>query len=197
MKKKALAIICVCTLIALMVTNSKLFVQATGYNIVVRVSSPVQNKTYITGDIPLSFICDANITDPTLVANCTVVYAYNLDGKTVPWGESSRMGQFYQPFPFFHSSSIHVPSGNHSLFVLVTFWITPVDEYADTFKMNNVSQVVNFTVNADLPTIPNSPTPLPSEQPQLAEQDVILGVAVTVTAVCIVLGLLVYFIKRK
>ena len=63
--------------------------------------------------------------------------------------------------------------------------------------MNNVSQVVNFTVNADLPTIPNSPTPLPSEQPQLAEQDVILGVAVTVTAVCIVLGLLVYFIKRK
>ena len=184
-------------LIALMVTNSKLFVQATGYNIVVKVSSPVQNKTYITNDIPLSFICDANITEPTLVANSTVAYAYNLDGQTVPYGESSRIGQFYQPFPFFHNSSINVPNGNHSLFVLATFWITSVDEYADTFQMNNVSQVVNFTVNADLPTIPNSPTPLPSEETQQLGQLVIVGVAVIVAVFCVGLGLLVYLIKRK
>jgi hypothetical protein len=45
------------------------------------------------------------------------------------------------------------------------------------------------------PTIPTSPTPLPSEEPQFAEQEVVLGVAVTVTVVG--LGLLVYFNKRK
>jgi len=45
MKKTALAIACVCTVIALSVTNSTLFVQATGYNIIVKVSSPTQNKT--------------------------------------------------------------------------------------------------------------------------------------------------------
>ena len=42
-----------------------------------------------------------------------------------------------------------------------------------------------------------SPTPLSSEEPQLAEQDAILGVAVTVAIVCVGLGLLVYLIKRK
>ena len=46
------------------------------------------------------------------------------------------------------------------------------------------------------PTIPTSPTPVPSEEPQLG-QEAILGVAVTVAVVCFGLGLLVYLIKRK
>jgi hypothetical protein len=46
------------------------------------------------------------------------------------------------------------------------------------------------------PTTPTS-TPLPSEEPQLLGQDVILGVAVTIAVVLVGLGLLVYLIKRK
>jgi hypothetical protein len=46
------------------------------------------------------------------------------------------------------------------------------------------------------PTTPTS-TPLPSEQPQTIEQDVIFGAAVTVAVVCVGLGLLVYLIRRK
>ena len=42
-----------------------------------------------------------------------------------------------------------------------------------------------------------SPTPLSSEEPQLAEQDAILGIAVTVAVVVIGLGLLVNLIKRN
>lgn len=47
------------------------------------------------------------------------------------------------------------------------------------------------------PTTPTSPTPLPSEETQPIEQEVILGLAVTVVVVCVGLGLLVYLLKRK
>ena len=47
------------------------------------------------------------------------------------------------------------------------------------------------------PATPTSPTSLPSEEPQPIEQEVILGVAVTVAVVSVGLGLLVYFKKRK
>ena len=115
------------------------------------------------------------------------------------WGEDTRIGQFYPPAPLDYNSSIHVPNGNHSLFVLVTFWITPVEEYADRFKVQNVSQVVNFTVSAETPTPSPVPTitPTPTEEPQQPEQDMTAGAVLAVASIAVFLGLLVYFIKRK
>lgn len=47
------------------------------------------------------------------------------------------------------------------------------------------------------PTIPTSPTQMPDEEPELSEQEAILGVAVTIAIVSAGLGLLLYLIKRK
>ena len=137
------------------------------YNTIIEVSSPIQNKTYFTNDIPLSFNYSNNITNLPNITEYSVVFCYNLDGEPnfdvfgnpVFWGNTTRIGQFDQPVPLDYNSSIHVPDGNHSLFVLVTFWITP--EGRDTFDVNSVSQVVNFTVSAESP-IPEFPswTPL-------------------------------------
>ena len=142
-------------------------VKAETYDIIVEVSSPIQNKTYFTNDIPLSFNYSNNITNLPNITEYSVVFCYNLDGEPnfdvfgnpVFWGNTTRIGQFDQPVPLDYNSSIHVPDGNHSLFVLVTFWITP--EGRDTFDVNSVSQVVNFTVSAESP-IPEFPswTPL-------------------------------------
>ena len=202
MKKTALAIACVCTVIALSVTNSTLFVQATTYNIFVEVSSPIQNKTYFTNDIPLSFNYITNITNLPNIAEYSVVFVYNLDGEPnfdmfgnpVFWGNTTRMGQFYQPIPLDYNSSIHVPNGNHSLFVMATFWITPTGEYQNKFDVRNVSQVVNFTVSAETPTSSNSPTPTPEPKPEPFPTTLVITSA---TIAVVSIGLFVYFKKRR
>jgi hypothetical protein len=162
-------------LLALGVTNSTLFVQATIYDVTinVNVSSPIQNKTYFTNDVPLSFSYDSNITNSPDVASYSVVFTYNIDGQpifdmfgnTVFGGESTRIGQFYQPVPLWWSAPIHVPNGSHSLFVLITFWVRPIGENQNLFKVHNVSQVVNFTVSAGTPTSTPSPSPTTTESP--------------------------------
>ena len=204
MKRTAVAIACVCTVIALSVTNSTLFVQATTYNIFVEVSSPIQNKTYFTNDIPLSFNYSTNIINLPNIAEYSVVFCYNLDGEpnfdmfgnTVFWGKTTRIGQFDQPVPLDYNSSIHVPNGNHSLFVYLNFWITPEGEQTNIFDIPKVSQVVNFTVSAGTPTPSKSPTPTPEPKP---EPFPIVPVAVASLATITVagVGLLVYFKKRK
>ena len=146
------------------VTNSTLLVQATTYNIIVEVTSPIQNKTYFTNDIPLSFNYSTNITNLPNIAEYSVVFVYNLDGEPnfdmfgnpVFWGNTTRIGQFYQPIPLDYNSSIFVPNGNHSLFVFLNFWITPEGESQNTFDVSAVSQVVNFTVSA--PEFPSEST---------------------------------------
>jgi hypothetical protein len=148
------------------VTNLTPLVQATTYNIIVEVSSPIQNKTYFTNDIPLSFNYSTNIPNLPNIANYSVVFCYNLDGEpnfdnfgnSVFWGKTTRIGQFYQPIPLDYNSSIHVLNGNHSLFVFLTFWITPEGEYPNIFKVQTVSQVVNFTVSSPTPPIPEFPS---------------------------------------
>jgi len=47
------------------------------------------------------------------------------------------------------------------------------------------------------PTTPTSLTPTPYYEPQLTEQEVILGTAIIVAVICAGLGLLLYLIKRK
>ena len=148
------------------VTNSTLLVQATTYNIIVEVSSPIQNKTYFTNDIPLSFNYSTNMDNLPNIAEYSVVFVYNLDGEPnfdmfgnpVFWGKTTRIGQFYQPIPLDYNSSIHVPNGNHTLFVSLTFWITPEGEHTNIFDVTKVSQVVNFTVSAPTPPIPEFPS---------------------------------------
>jgi hypothetical protein len=148
------------------VTNSTLLVHATDYNSIVEVSSPIQNKTYFTNDVPLSFSYSTNIINSSNIGEYSVVFAYNLDGEpiwTPPWGmhvsggKTTRIGQFYPPVPLDYTLSIDVPNGNHSLFVVVTFWIEPHGEIPNTFNVKDVSQVVNFTVSAG-PPIPEFPS---------------------------------------
>jgi len=47
------------------------------------------------------------------------------------------------------------------------------------------------------PTIPTSPTQMPDEEIQLSEQQVILGVAITIAVLAAGIGLLLYLIRRK
>ncbi|TRO51361.1 hypothetical protein E2P63_04945 [Candidatus Bathyarchaeota archaeon] len=47
------------------------------------------------------------------------------------------------------------------------------------------------------PTIPTSPSQMPNEEPELSEQEVILGTVVIIAIVGAGLGLLLYLIKRK
>lgn len=150
------------------------------FNIIIKVESP-QNITYNTNDIPLSFSYDTNIINSPRITNSSVVFLYNIDeqlifdvfGNLIFTGETTRIGQFYQPVPLTYNSSIHVPDGNHSLFVVVAFWIYQNDIYPNTFRVLNVSQVFNFTVYAETPTstpsqspsLNPSPSPSPSSSP--------------------------------
>ena len=139
-------------------------VHTTTYDIIVEVSSPIQNKTYFTNDIPLSFNYTTNIPNLPNIAEYSVVFCYNLDGEPnfgmfgnpVFWGNTTRIGQFNQPIPLDYNSSIHVPNGNHSLFVYLNFWITPESEQTNIFDVPKVSQVINFTVSA--PEFPSDST---------------------------------------
>jgi len=207
-------------LLALSVTNQTLFVQPTVYDITINVdvSSPIQDETYFTNDVPLSFSYESNITNSSDVADYSVVFTYNIDGQPifdmfgngVFSGETIRIGQFYEPVPSWWSAPIHVPNGKHSLFVLITFWVRPVGEYQNKFKVYNVSQVVNFTVSAGTPTSTPSPSPTPSptsiqtlepthspepQQPEPFPTTLLTASVIIIAVVCI--GLLVYFKKLR
>jgi len=221
MNKIAFAMTVVLTflLLALGVTNSTLFVQATEYNIIVDLHAP-KNKAYFTNDVPLSFSYNTNIITSPDVAGYSVVFCYNLDGQPrfdmfgniIPSGETIRIGEFCQPVPLAYNSYIHVPNGSHSLFVHVTFWIRESGDYQNMFSVQSVSKVVNFTVCAGTPTSTPSPTLTPSGiaspspaptttiEPTLTPEPfpTTLVAVASVTAVAVVIAwLLVYFKKRK
>ena len=168
MKRLSIFVLFFLLLIPLVMSVSNLtpLVHATTYNTLVDISSPIQNKTYFTNDISLIFNYSTNIPDLSNIAEYSVVFCYNLDGEPnfdyfgnpVFWGETTRIGQFYQPIPLDYSSSIFVGNGNHSLFVYLTFWITPEGEYQNKFKVTTVSQVINFTVCSTYPPISEFPS---------------------------------------
>jgi hypothetical protein len=216
MKRIALAITVILLLLALGVTIPTLFVQAEAFNITINVSSPIQNETYFTNDIPLSFSYTTNIINSSDVIDYTVVFCYILDGqprfeygRLIPSGETTRIGEFFQPVPLDYNLSIHVPNGNHSLFVWVTFWIIPSGGNQNMLGPDNVSKVVNFTVSAETPTSTPSPSPTPSPtpeqtleptqspepQPEPFPTTLVLAAVSVVAIVCI--GLFVYIKKRK
>jgi hypothetical protein len=76
-----------------------------------------------------------------------------------------------------------------------TFWAPWVFD-GEVSGWSNTQTVTIGESQTPEPTTPTS-TPLPSEQPQTIEQDVIFGAAVTVAVLAVGLGLLVYLIKRK
>jgi hypothetical protein len=145
------------------VTNSTLLVQATKYN-VVEVSSPIQNKTYFTTVIPLSFNYSSDVINSKEFGESRgVVFVFNLDGELIFdmfgqahffGGNTTRIGQFYQPVPLDYTLSVDVPNGNHSFILLITFWFMREGELINVQK---VSQAVNFIVSAE-PPIPEFPS---------------------------------------
>jgi len=204
-------------LLAFSVTNQTLFVQAEDYNITVNVSSPIQNETYSTNDILLSFSYTTNIINSSDVIDYTVVFCYILDGQPrfdmfgnlIPSGETIRIGEFFQPVPLDYNLSIHVANGSHSLFVWINFWIIPSWGDQNMFGFQSVSKVVNFTVSAETPTSTPSPSPTPSPTPTNTAEPTsspepqpepfpttLIIASVSIVAV-IAIGFFVYFKKHK
>ena len=72
---------------------------------------------------------------------------------------------------------------------------------AIAYDLNGViysKQKASFTIDTSYtPTSSPEPTSTPTNELELAEQEVILGIAVTVAVVCVGLSLLLYRIKRK
>lgn len=147
--------------------NEPYNITPSGKSIKVSVASPKQNQTY-PNDVPLSFSFDAKFDNST---DYSVVYCYNLDGKggfdvfgnPVFTGETIRIGQFYQPVPLTYNSSIHVSTGKHTLFVMVTIW-TYVGGQAQSIA--NCSEIVKFNVSPQAQN--QSPSPTVPEQYWLA-----------------------------
>ena len=139
---------------SLVIFSDIAIVQATTYNTIVEVSSPIQNKTYFTNDIPLSFNYSTDIINSSKFGESRgVVFVYNLDGGLIfdmfgkahfLGGKTTRICQFYEPVPSHYTLSIDVTNGNHSVIVIVTFWFMREGEL---ISIQRVSQAVNFTVS--------------------------------------------------
>ena len=140
------------------VSNFTLLVHATTYNTSVDISSPIQNQSYFTNDIPLSFNYSTDIINSSEFGESRgVVFVYNVDGGLIfdmfgrahfLGGKTTRIGQFYEPVPSDYTLSIDVPNGNHSVIVIVTFWFM---REGKLISIQRLSQAVNFTVSAEPP----------------------------------------------
>ena len=98
-----------------------------------------------------------------------------------------RDGAFYADFDYFSIDVKPAPSP------------TPTPSPSPSPSASPSPSSTTSPTPALTPTPSPEPTPTssPTEEPQLVDQQVILGVAVTVTAIVAGLGLLVYLIKRK
>ena len=169
----------------------------------VRITSPIQNQTYYSHDVLLNFTLDIkiNASDP----HCAVVVS-NIDGKLgYRGGRGARVGEYYSPFSPSYSTTMNVPDGNHLLWVEVWLYKLYISDSGERgiegFPMENLSQIVNFTVSAGTPPPSESPTSAPpSESPTTTEEPFswLPIAAVSVTSITLVtMALLVYFKKRK
>jgi len=160
-------------------TSSMLLVntKASQYNIIpskyyvnVNISSPIQDQIY-SNDVALSFSYTTNISNST---GYSVVFNYNLDGQggfdvfgnPVFTGETNRIGEFYQPVPLTYNSSIHVSTGNHTLFAMVTIWLNINRQQQ---SVSNCSEIINFEVTAGGPISSLSPSPSPRPTSSIPE----------------------------
>ena len=166
------------------------------------------DQTIYNDTLPLAFILRWTFV-PLPGMEPKADYAYRIDDNSfvsiVP-NETSK-----NPFSFSYMLDIsNLPEGYHNLVIKAIF-------YQGNFILNASSTPFRFTVRTPIPTpkpsatptptltpIPSptptstpEPTPTPYEEPQLADQKVILGVAITVAVIVAGLGLLFYLIKRK
>jgi hypothetical protein len=74
-----------------------------------------------------------------------------------------------------------------------------VEAYSTDTKGNTISSSTTFLVESKSPATTSTPEPTstPYSEPQLTEQEAIIGLAITVAVVFVGLGLLFYLIKRK
>jgi|WetSurMetagenome_2_1015567.scaffolds.fasta_scaffold96502_1 hypothetical protein len=125
----------------------------------VNITSPIQNQTYQSNIVPLEFTVNPNIESPPNWTVQSLVLGYDLDGQQgyhAPQ-HSVRIDQFYPPFHSSYSTSMDLPNGNHTLWVVATFWgVTPDGEH---FPIEKLSQFLNFEVKAPNPSVSSSPTP--------------------------------------
>ena len=104
-------------------------------------------------------------------------------GAQVDYQVEAFVGHFYTDY---------YPEGHAIQFPVTVF---QVDE---TSGWSSPQTIVIGEIQTQTPSPePTSPTQMPDEEPQQLEQEVILGVAVTVAVIVTGLGLLVYLIKRK
>jgi hypothetical protein len=181
MKKTALVLTLMSALVVLMVGFPFIDEACCTGSLVVTVDSP-EDIVYISSSVVISISASdpANLTGPESVA-------YSLDGEsqviiaTASLGVHSLEG----------SAVLSLPNGMHEIVGVGITW------YNGTADGIFYSEPVHFTVDSPIDYVPTSPLPLPSEQPQLSEEEVILSVAVTVAVLAVGLGLLVYLVKRK
>jgi|WetSurMetagenome_2_1015567.scaffolds.fasta_scaffold67673_1 hypothetical protein len=124
-----------------------------------QVTSPIQNEIYQTNAVPLSFICNTNITGITLESG---IFTLVLDGQQgYHYGHGYYLGQAFPPIPASFNTTMNLPDGNHTLWIDSTFWLN--DPYEPNLKsIYRVSQIVNFEVSTGTNNTITSVLPLPS-----------------------------------
>jgi hypothetical protein len=134
--------------------------QAAVYQAKLHIISPIEGETYKTNNILLNFTCETNIPESDISA---FIFGGNLDGQLgYHGGKALRLGEFQKPLRNFYSIPINVSDGNHLLWVQVD-----IRYYSRDSLIENLSQIVSFTVDTGASTPPptNTPTANPTSQP--------------------------------
>ena len=111
---------------------------------------------------------------------------YYPSGAQVDYQVEAFLGHFYTDY---------YPEGHVFAWPVRVFQVDEISGWSSTQTI--VIGEIHTQTPSPEPTVPTSPTQMPDEEPQQLEQELILGVAVTVTAITVGLGLLLYLIKRK
>jgi hypothetical protein len=186
---------------------------------------PVRNRTSSYGDTGFSYAEYINDDSPPQSKSSYTIVAYSVvptelylaSGYDIKRYYSGADGQEGESFAFLYA----IPYGGQVDFQVEVLVGHEAQVYVNDhplapYPIGHYEQSVAFDISSGWsdtqtitigesqtstsspePTTPTSPTPLPSEEPQLAEQELILGVAVTAAVVCVGLSLLLYLIKRK
>ena len=126
----------------------------------INITSPLQNETFYTNTIPLNVSLETNVN--ASFTEWIVLYC-NLDGTPhYTGGHGTQIGEFYPPLHSFYNTTINVPNGNHLVWAQVDYFTKDDSLYP---KIENLSQIVNFTVTAPTPTLSLSPKPTPTSSP--------------------------------
>ncbi len=212
MKKKALTLIIVLVFSALAGKPFVVIVKANPFDLPVDTSIHI----YSTNDMPFQ---DNQYENSTATLNIIVILVYGYYDQS--WPESVHLDSICYSLdgqPLIYTSDFTVENfdnygrdkqdflrctaevqlenlseGTHTVAAYAN------DTHNEYAYINDLSASYNFTVNSHQQIIgdTSTPSPLPSEEPQLTEPDMTSSAVLAVTSIIIFLGLLVLFIKRK